>query len=254
MVFRAHADVEDSPAVSVFHDQVQRRVPAGPFFRRLCQDVELDGELLGQIFLLFHEGLDPGRFHPDGLGALDIHHLDFTAVQQIPLGGEFAHPLAAQVVLEEHVRAALEIALGLDLGEIDLFGRHLGLFDVLIPGGILVFLLAVESVVDALFDLVADVVLDGLLGPFAQTAQDALGGRGPAYEREDRHGKDVLLHNFGFSFQFCNTNLAVTRQKNTTLKGRNRGIYPLFCLYLCYETPNPSSCIAGTYCHPRPFL
>ena len=224
MIFRTHADVEDSPAIVTVHEQVQRSVPAGPFLRRLRQDIELDGELLGQVLLLFHEGLDPGRFHPDGLGALDIHHLDFTSIQQIPLGGEFAHPLAAQVVLEEHVGAALEIALGLDFSEIDLFSRGFGLFHFLIYGGILVFLFAVERVIDALFDLIADVVLDGLLGPLAQTAQDALGGRGPAYEREDRHGKDVLLHNFGFSFQFCNTNLAVTRQKNTTLKGRNSGI------------------------------
>ena len=68
----------------------------------------------------------------DAFESLEIGHVR-RAVDQVPFRGELTHLLAAQVVLEKGDFAALEIALGLDSGEVDglrLFFSLLGFFSL----------------------------------------------------------------------------------------------------------------------------
>ena len=178
-------------------DAVMGLVPLFPGY----EIVEFQGEHLREILPV--AVLDKrGDF---GVGSMletdghpPVHPGHFGIVfHQIPLGGEFAHLLSCKFVFENNDSAGNEIAFHrLSLGFSD-SGRlrwRFHLFCFLVLGVLIAFFLAVQDVVHALFDLVADVVFHGLFGAFAEAPEKALGGGGPADECEDSPSEDVLFH------------------------------------------------------------
>ena len=157
-------------------------------------EIILDGEFFRQVGSLFLDQRRDDTVVGDLDGLDSAQGLDLgAAVQQIPFGRELTDCLGREVILEQNDFAPLEVRR---CGRLRTLLPHGG--SDLIFVGLLVFLilfLAVEEVVHAFLDLVADIVLDSLLGALAETPEDALGGGGAANQRKERCGEDVLFHN-----------------------------------------------------------
>ena len=173
-------------------------------------DVEFHGAFVGQVNLAVPiERRDRSVLRIDHFLSVEID--DFRrAAERIPHRREFAELLLFHRVFEDDLIAGHEvIVVPADLGgrrfvvlrrgrqHVDvllgdgLFDHHLlvARFDLHFlgtPG--LVARLAIEGIVDAFFNLVADVVLNGVLRPVLQAVQHvALRRRPAAHQQEGRH-------------------------------------------------------------------
>ena len=179
---------------------------------RIGPNIKFYGEILWQIVLLLHERSDirvpAGKL--DGLLAVDGHDFAFLSAQKIPVTRELSKAFPLYRIVEENLVSGDEVALGIagldglrlrgggrrGFGGLDggcglrsgrLFLRRLTLL-VFLGGGL------VDGVSDGLFHFFSHLFFHGLLGPFSDVAEDALGVRAAGCEQQHREDDDQSFH------------------------------------------------------------
>ena len=149
------------------------------------EDVIFQGEYVRkERARLFHQGNHGSASvvrEGDDLSAFDGSYLCITA-DEVPPGREFAQLFACKVVFKENLVAGDKVTLGVGRAHRFLLGGGFGGRGGRVGGlgrfGLFLSLLAdvsVQDIVYALFYFLADVLLGGILGSFAQSLQKTLG-------------------------------------------------------------------------------